>query len=165
MYAAVAGAEAAKEEVERLKAVNARLESVSSAYREAAEGERQERERAEEALEASQREVEAVMETLVRTEQQLAEAHDVAEAWREAARARVGDFEVLREEKARKANAKAKVAGRRAERLGRDVGELQASILMLEVREMVASRELSELDGQASPPPCACPTPPVISVP
>ena len=85
-YAAAAAAAAATTATtESLEAQNARLTASSFAYREAAEGERFEREVAEEQLGRAREELGEALETLVRTERQLAEALSSGAAWREAA--------------------------------------------------------------------------------
>ena len=151
-YAAAAAevAAAATATTESLEAQNARLAASSFAYREAAEGERFEREIAEEQLGRARGELGEALETLVRTERQLAEALSSGAAWREAAQAKGGDQQVRREQGARKAHAVASVAARRAEQLGLDVATLQAAALLQEVDAHVVGREISELDGQVT---------------
>ena len=113
------------EEHVRLETQVARLEATSAAYREAAGGERAERERAESQLGVAQEEVCQLMRFLVRTERQLAEAQGSGAAWREAAQAKGGDLQLRREQGMRRAHVEADVAGRRAEQLELDVASLQ----------------------------------------
>ena len=148
--AAAAAAAAATATTESLEAQNARLAASSFAYREAAEGERFEREIAEEQLGRAREELGEALETLVRTERQLAEALSSGAAWREAAQAKGGDLQVRREQGARKAHAVASVAARRAEQLALDVAMLQAAALLQEVDARVVGRELAELEGQVN---------------
>jgi hypothetical protein len=148
--AAAAAAAAASATTESLEAQNARLVASSAAYREAAEGERFEREIAEEQLGRARGELDEALETLVRTERQLAEALGSCAAWREAAQAKGSDLQVRREQGTRKAHAVASVAARRAEQLALDVATLQAAALLQEVDAHVVGWEIAELEGQVN---------------